>query len=614
MARGHGTSPAGRNAVTTELGAIPTQGGTRFALWSTTARSAAVRLYRAPGELLRTEPLLAHDGGLFERELPGVSSGALYQFVLDDRELPDPYARFLPFGVDGPARVEPRRAPRAAGAFEAPGLHRWVIYEMHVGTFTLEGTWRAARDRLDDLVRLGVNVIEVMPIAAFAGSRGWGYDGVALYAPFAPYGEPDDLCAFVSACHARGLAVVLDVVYNHFGPAGNYLGAYAPEYFTAKHQTPWGDAPDFTEPHLRRLVLDNARYWLEELDFDGLRLDATHAIVDDSPRHVLAELASIASSLSPKRVLIAEDERNDPRLVTSHHLDAIWADDFHHVLHTITTGERDGYYGAYATDVTELARTIERGWRYEGETYEPWKASRGRAATELDAMNLVYCVQNHDQIGNRAFGTRLHHEAGVDAHASAAMLLLFLPMVPLLFMGEEWAASTPFLYFTDFDTELGHSVTRGRREEFGRFRAFADPELRAKIPDPQARSTFESSRLRWEERAREPHARMLALYQRMLALRSSDPVLSAPSRARMACETHGSLLVVRRWLGADERVLLFNAGRAPVPTPLRESEVAERDVLATSLERFHPAEVPGRAAVLLRMTNLAPRTMGGGRT
>jgi maltooligosyltrehalose trehalohydrolase len=470
---------------------------------------------------------------------------------------------------------------------------------MHVGAFTPDGTWRAAGEHLDDLVRLGVNAIEVMPIAAFAGSRGWGYDGVALYAPFAPYGEPDDLRAFVSACHARGLAVVLDVVYNHFGPAGNYLGAYAPEYFTAEHQTPWGNAPDFTEPHLRRLVLDNARYWLEEFDFDGLRLDATHAIIDDSPLHVLAELASIAASLSPKRVLIAEDERNDPRLVTSHHLDAIWADDFHHVLHAITTSERDGYYGAYTADVTELARTIERGWRYEGEIYEPWRAPRGRSAVELDAGNLVYCVQNHDQIGNRAFGTRLHHEAGVDAHASAAMLLLFLPMVPLLFMGEEWAASAPFLYFTDFDAELGRAVTSGRREEFARFRAFADPELRAKIPDPQAPSTFESSRLKWEERTRAPHARVLALYQRMLALRSSDPVLSAPSRATMACETHGSLLVVRRWLGADDRVLLFNPGRATAPIPLEMANVAEHDILARSVERFHPGEVPGHGAVLL---------------
>ncbi len=514
-----------------ELGAVPVPDGARFAVWSTLARTVAVRLFSASGTVLREEPLHAGGSGIYERVVAGVGPGSLYKFVLDGEELPDPYARFLPFGVHGPARVEPRRLRRAgAGAFHPAALERWVIYEAHIGTFTPEGTWAAAQQRLDDLVDLGINAIEIMPIGAFDGARGWGYDGVALFAPYAPYGEPDDLRAFVAACHERAIAVLLDVVYNHFGPDGNYLRAYAPEYFTSKHKTAWGDAPDFAEPHLRRLVLESARYWLDEMGFDGLRLDATHAIIDDSPVSVIADLAAVAASVGLGRVLIAEDERNEPGLVARDHVDAVWADDFHHVMHVLLTGERDGYYGAYAPSVAELARTIERGWRYEGEVYPPWERPRGRPAGMLEAWRFVYAIQNHDQIGNRPFGSRLAHDAGVEAQAAAGVVLLFLPMVPLLFMGEEWAASSPFLYFTDHIAELGQAVTKGRHEEFAHFAGFADASSRERIPDPQARATFERSKLAWDERLREPHAHVLALYRRLITLRRSDVVLAAPSR------------------------------------------------------------------------------------
>ena len=564
------------------LGATPVGSGTRFALWSTTARVAAVRLFDGAGRPQRTERLEPLGEGLFVRTLAGVGPGALYKFVLDDRELPDPYARFLPDGVHGPARVEPVVSEGARRAFEALPFERWSIYELHVGAFTSEGTWDAARERLDGLVELGVTTIEVMPVAAFAGARGWGYDGVALFAPHPSYGSPEALRGFVAACHERGLAVILDVVYNHFGPAGNYLGAYAPEYFTSRHATMWGDAPDFAEPHLRRLVLANARYWLQEFEFDGLRLDATHAIVDDSPTHILSELASLAAGLSPRRILVAEDERNEPGLVTAQHLDAVWADDFHHALAVALTRERDGYYEAYEPCASGLARTIEQGWLYEGQVYPPSGCPRGCPATRLAASNLVYCVQNHDQVGNRPFGTRLHQDAGIEAYAAASVLLLFLPMIPLLFMGQEWAASSPFLYFTDHDAELGRAVTQGRRGEFRHFRGFADPELAAQIPDPQAESTFLRSRLDWTERTATPHARILALYKTLLALRARDLVLSSPSRARMACEARGALLVIRRWLGAEERVLLFNTGseavEAPVPVPIEDLLVASADV------------------------------------
>jgi maltooligosyltrehalose trehalohydrolase len=585
-----------------QLGAVPIDGGTRFCVWSSTAREVAVRIFAAPDRVLRTEPLEPGLDGYFTRTLAEVSPGALYKLVLDGRELPDPYGRFFPFGVHGPARVE-RPCARRAGetrAFSAPPLPSWAIYEIHVGAFTPEGTWAAACTKLDALSALGVNVIEVMPIAAFPGTRGWGYDGVALFAPFAKYGEPDDLRAFVAACHERGLAVILDVVYNHFGPAGNYLSAYSPAYFTAKHKTAWGDAPDFTEPHLRSLVLENARYWLDEFDFDGLRLDATHAIADDSPRHVLADLAALAASFEPPRILIAEDERNDSAIATQHRIDAVWADDFHHVVHVLLTGERDGYYAAYEPSVADLARTIDQGWLYQGETYAPWKTPRGRPAPELAASSFVYSLQNHDQIGNRPLGTRLHHDAGVDAYTAAAMLLLFLPMVPLLFMGEEWAASSPFLFFTDHDSELGAAITRGRHEEFAHFRGFTDPEVRDRIPDPQARSTFESSKLHWDERSREPHAHVLDVYRRMLALRASDPVLSAPSRARTSCSVHGSLLSVRRWVGPEERALLFNAGDVAVaaPFPLAGDDVLLSSTPLGALTQATP--LPARSSVLLR--------------
>jgi maltooligosyltrehalose trehalohydrolase len=553
------------------LGAVPTPEGVKFALWTTTAKTAAVRLYAAPGEPLRTAALVARGDGLFEAVIPDARPGALYTFVLDDRELPDPYARFLPHGVHGLARVEPAPTPRPT--FAAPSLASWVVYELHVGTFTPEGTWRAAMEKLDRVAEIGVTAIEVMPIAAFDGARGWGYDGVALLAPFAGYGEPDDARAFVDACHARGIAVLVDVVLNHFGPSGNYLSAYAPEYFTSRHRTAWGDAPDYAEPHMRALAIEVVRGWLEDFGFDGVRLDATHAILDDSARHILFDLSTLARSLSPPRVLIAEDERNDPSLMTNHELDAVWADDFHHGVHVLLTRERDGYYAGYQPSAAELARTITRGWLYEGQESPLTKKPRGHPAGLLPASSFVYCIQNHDQVGNRALGTRLSHEAGVEAFAAASMLLLFLPMVPLVFMGDEWAASTPFLYFTDHEAKLGEAITAGRREEFAHFGHFSNEASRARIPDPQAQSTFEQSRLVWSERDQPANARVLAIYTRMIGLRKTDPVLSVPSREHLACEARGALLVARRWQGAEERWLVFNTGDSPAAFDYAASDV-----------------------------------------
>jgi maltooligosyltrehalose trehalohydrolase len=546
-------------------GARPLADGTSFVVYAPEAQEVAVRLYdgaKRPRETVRLEP---RGDGVFASTVTSVRAGALYQIVLDGDELPDPYARELPFGVHGPARVvAPAREPALS---QTPALHRWSIYELHVGTFSREGTYRGAIEKLGALVDLGVAAIELLPVAAFAGTRGWGYDGVALFAPYAPYGDPDDLRALIRAAHQHGLAVILDVVYNHVGPTGNYLPRYSQAYFTDSVDTPWGAAPDFSRRPMRNLVLENVRYWLSEFGFDGLRLDATHSIVDPSDRHILSEIVELAAALEPRRRIFMEDERNDPRVVTQAGADAVWADDLHHQVHVLLTKERDGYYAAYEPTVDALAKTIRQGWIYTGQPYDPWKGrKRGAPATPLRPAQLVTCVQNHDQVGNRAFGTRLSHEAGVDRFALAAMLLLFLPTTPLLFMGQEWAATSPFLFFSDHEGELGKAVTNGRRKEFEGFAAFRNPAASEKIPDPQASETFERSKLRWDERTVAPHDRVLALHRTMLRLRRDDPVLSSSCGwDALEAFAHGPVLEVVRRQGSATRRLAVNFSEEKQP-------------------------------------------------
>jgi maltooligosyltrehalose trehalohydrolase len=576
---------------------------TRFSLFTSSASQCAVRLFHDGRTPSRTLPMHARGGGLFELSIEDVGHGALYKFVLDERELPDPYARYLPHGVHGPAMVvEPRYVfhhPRPAQ--RAPGQR--VIYELHVGTFTEHGTYAAACLRLPLLVELGVTTLELMPVAAFAGTRGWGYDGVAAYAPFAGYGTPDELRALVDAAHGLGLSVLLDVVYNHFGPAGNYLSAYSPDYFTKNAHNAWGEALNYAFAPMRALAIDNARYWLEEFRFDGLRLDAVHAIVDESTPHVVKELVDEARRVCPHALLIAEDDRNDPALVRELGLDAIWADDFHHQMHVTLTRERDGYYGAYQPGAADLARAIERGWLYEGQTFSVSERPRGKPATELSAAAFVYCVQNHDQVGNRALGTRLSRDISLDAYCMASTVLLFLPMTPLLFMGQEWAASTPFLFFTDHDAELGEKVVHGRREEFKTFAAFADPAARERIPDPQAPATFERSKLDWSERERDEHTRVLELYRQLLALRQTDPVFMHAGRAELTARARGELLEVRRAWQGEERVLWANLGPEPVPIAF---EPGRKTLLIGELDAQGKL-APASAVVVASAPDLAER-------
>jgi maltooligosyltrehalose trehalohydrolase len=536
---------------------------TRFAVFTTASRCAVVLVDAAERELQRVW-LAPLGDGYYEASVEGVAPGALYWFEVDGKKLPDPYARSLPRGVHGPACVVGAgRARRHALPQRRRSEH--VIYELHVGTFSEEGTFAAAQRRLPALVELGVTTLELMPVAAFAGERGWGYDGVSLYAPHPAYGTLDELCELVDEAHGLGLSVLLDVVYNHFGPAGNYLSAYAESYFSEEHSNAWGKAPSFAHAPLRDLVLENARFWLEEIGFDGLRLDATHAIVDLSAKHVLRELAEQARALSPPRLLFAEDERNLAELVTDVGLSGVWADDFHHQLHVTMTGEREGYYADFEPSAGRLADVINRGWAFSGQVSQVSGKARGSSADGLPAEALVYCIQNHDQVGNRALGERLSRQLSPEAFRAASLLLLFLPMTPLLFMGQEWGAGSPFLYFTDHEPELGELVSQGRRREFAAFAAFADEGAERAIPDPQARSTFEASKLRFRERELPEAALTLELYRAALSLRRTDPVLVRSGRAELSAQVTREVLFVHRSHGSERRVLAMNFGAEPLP-------------------------------------------------
>ncbi|PYE56257.1 malto-oligosyltrehalose trehalohydrolase [Deinococcus yavapaiensis] len=552
------------------LGAHADTNGTTFRAWTTQADAVDVVLFDRDQNELERRSLRRVADGLFEGTFEDVKEGALYKFALGGDAWPDPYARWMPYGVHGPAEVW---APSYEFKHDHPKVRReeLVIYELHVGTFTAEGTYAAATEKLSYLAHLGVNCLELLPLSAFPGRWGWGYDGVAHFAPFKEYGSPEDLMRLIDEAHGLGLVVLLDMVYNHFGPSGNYLPVYSDRYFTARHKTPWGDALDYTNPYLRALVTDSAQHWLKTYRFDGFRLDATQSIQDDSQYHILQELADKVHALGGSHFLFCEDYRNLPDLVTQFHMDGIWADDFHHQVRVCLTGEQDGHFRCYAPKVDELARGIAEGWLYYGQCEWPLEPGfiRGKPADELEASNLIYFVQNHDQIGNRAFGDRLQETAGEDGFLAASMLLLFLPTVPLLFQGQEWMASTRFAFFSDHEGELGHAVSTGRLEEFGHFEAFQKPELRAQIPDPQDETTFHSSKLDWDEANDGVHAKTLGLYRELLRLRREDPVLTHRSRRDLAAGTEGDVLWVRRWNDDQQRVLLVNFGHEEVEIPAR---------------------------------------------
>jgi maltooligosyltrehalose trehalohydrolase len=473
--------------------------------------------------------------GWWSAQVETAAPGADYGFVIDGMEppLPDPRSQWQPNGVHGESRlVDHASFCWSDSNWQAPPLPSALIYELHLGTFTPEGTLRAAESKLDYLKDLGVTHVELMPIANFPGKRGWGYDGVDLYALYQAYGEPEDLKHFVNACHAHGLAVLLDVVYNHFGPVGNYLGKFAP-YFTDNHSTPWGGAVNFEEAgatEVRRFLIDNALMWLADYHMDGLRLDAVHAFNDRSAVHFLEQIAAevkrLGAALGKHFVLIAESDLNDPRIVKAEEaggygLDAQWSDDFHHALFSVISGERAGYYADFGT-LAQLAKALRCVFVYDGNYSEHRGRNHGRQVVGLSGLRFIGFVQNHDQIGNRAKGERVSHESGVGRTKIAAALVLTAPFVPMLFQGEEFGASAPFLYFTDYDDpELGRAISEGRKKEFVAFGWSPD-----QIPDPQAEQSFLDSRLNWAELSEQPHASLLQWHKDLIKLRRSTSELS----------------------------------------------------------------------------------------
>jgi maltooligosyltrehalose trehalohydrolase len=498
-------------------GADVTGSGVRYRTWSD-KQEVELTIYDAGGDVLRKLHLHREGGGYFCAIDEFGRVGDLYRYGFGgEKFFPDPASRWQPFGVHESSMViDPAEFEWTDADFSAPALDDLVIYELHIGTFTREGTFLAAIAKLEHVAALGATAIEIMPVADFPGQRNWGYDGVSLYAPSRAYGHPDDLRALVNAAHAHGLAVILDVVYNHLGPDGNYLSAFHPHYYSSRHKTPWGDGLNFEKPEARQFFVENAPYWRNEFHIDGFRLDATHAIADSSPVHILAEITDAIHACGG--FVIAEDERKLPQLLKRTNagglgFDGSWADDFHHIVHVALTGEKEGYYGKYAGDPEELARTIMRGWLL------PDPGSAARSDEKFLPSQFVFTVSNHDQVGNRAFGERLGHLTEVAAYRAASALVCLVPQTPLLFMGQEWNSSSPFRFFTDHNPTLGKAITKGRRCEFSHFAAFADPAIRDTIPDPQAESTFSTSKLSWEELDDSEHAGIFRLYQECFRLR-----------------------------------------------------------------------------------------------
>jgi malto-oligosyltrehalose trehalohydrolase len=543
------------------FGAALTPDGVRFAIWAPSAEGAQVDVDG------RRVPMQRGAQGFFHCFDAEAAPGSRYAFRFDglDRAVPDPASRFNPDGVHEPSEIVDANAYEwRDGAWLGRTFDDAVIYELHVGTFTPQGTYAAAGERLDYLAALGITAIEVMPLAATPGRWNWGYDGVLPFAPHAPYGRPDDLKRFVDAAHERGLMVLLDVVYNHFGPEGNYLGHYAQHFFTARHQTPWGNGINFDDRSsgvVRQFFIHNALYWLEEYHFDGLRLDAVHAIIDDSDPSFLRELAAAVRGMPSRRAvhLVLENDRNDAALLAR---DAArrpvtytgqWNDDFHHALFVLLTGETRGHYTDYAEPGRMLLRTLQQGFAYQGEHSAYRGEARGSSSAALPPEAFVNFLQNHDQIGNRPDAARLWMLLEPPRMLAAETLLALLPTPILLFMGDEFHAPSRFPFFCDFGEELARAVTEGRRNEFG---SLWQDEM--SVPDPATEAARDAARLDWAALTREPHKIALARARERFALRRQELAPRLPARA-----AGGALLgpasFTARWSLADKSTLTVAA-------------------------------------------------------
>ena len=579
---GRGASPTMQRRHFMPFGAERLDGTrVRFRLWAPAAREVQLVLTPQCGGGLG--PMNTAGDGWWQL-VAEVPAGTRYRFRIDGGlEVPDPASRCNPDGVHGPSEViDPIAYEWRDASWRGRPWHEAVIYELHVGAYTPGGTFLGAMQRLRDLKELGVTAVELMPVAEFAGIRNWGYDGVLPYAPHRRYGRPDDLKRLVDEAHRLGLMMLLDVVYNHFGPEGNYLHAYAPQFFTSRHRTPWGEAINFDgegSPVVRSFFTHNALYWLEEFHFDGLRLDAVHAIADDSRPDILAELAhAVRHGPGDARHvhLVLENDRNEARYLEHaagppRSYDAQWNDDFHHALHVLLTGESDGYYADYAEEPARLlARALVQGFAYQGEHSEFRRRARGEPSTGLPPSAFVNFLQNHDQVGNRACGERLPALASPEAIRAGLALLLLAPAIPLMFMGEEFGSTQPFPFFCDFCGDLARAVTDGRRDEFARFERFADPAARMAIPDPNAAATFDLACIDWTDASRPEHGAWQAYVKRLLALRRERIAPSVPHLIPGAgrFEVEGRAVLYAQWRceGCDDLAVLANLSRAVATT------------------------------------------------
>ncbi len=607
---------------------IKADGGVHFRVWAPERRQVNLVIESGPGSpgliALAPDP---HQEGYHTAFSTEASAGTLYRYELDDDPFhyPDPASRFQPDGPHGPSQVvDPGAFPWTDQQWRGATREGQIIYEMHVGTFTKGGNWQGAQNELEELAKVGITMIEVMPVADFPGRFGWGYDGVGLFSPTWLYGEPDDMRSFVNEAHSRGIAVILDVVYNHLGPDGNYLGAFSPWYFDSKHKNDWGDRINFDGEHsqpVREFFLANASYWISEFHLDGLRLDATQEIHDSSPQHILREVAHSARSAGGSRsiVLIAENESQRtihvrPESEGGYGLDALWNDDFHHSALVALTGRNEAYYSDYLGTPQEFVSVAKYGYLYQGQWYRWQRQPRGTPTLDLPPAAFVNFIQNHDQVANTARGERPNMVATGSKYRAITALMMLMPGTPMLFQGQEFGATTPFLYFCDHKAEISKQVREGRAQFLAQFPSLSLPEMQSVFNDPGNPHTFEMSKLDFSER--QTNLATYELHKDLIALRRNDPVFSNPRPRALDGATLGVDAFLLRYFSElnGDRLLIVNLGTdlylSPSPEPLLAPPAAKSWRLLWSSENplygglgtFPPGgddnwRIPGNAAV-----------------
>jgi maltooligosyltrehalose trehalohydrolase len=617
-------------ARTMHVGAEPLASGQiSFRVWAPEARRLELVLLDDAGKFARREPLHEEADGYYSFISPTARVGSHYFYCLDQQEqlLPDPASRFQPDGPHGPSEViDPNSFRWTDQQWPGIQLEGQVLYEMHVGTFTEEGTWDAAIKQLDELSRIGITALEVMPIATFPGRFGWSYDGVNLFSPTQLYGRPDDFRRFVDRAHQCGMGVLLDVVYNHLGPDGNYLPKFSRDYFSKKHATDWGEAINFDGPnsdHVRSYYLANAAYWIREYHLDGLRLDATQDIHDDSPEHILAAISRTARDAVQRSVVfIAENEPQHSQLVRpresgGYGLDGLWNDDFHHAATVLLSGRNEAYYSDYLGTSQEFVASVKYGFLFQGQWYDWQDNKRGKPAWDLPPKAFINFIQNHDQIANSALGLRCQMGTSPGRYKAMTALMILAPQTPMLFQGQEFAATSPFFYFADHKPELAQRIEEGRKEFLSQFPTIARPENQTKLPPPGDTSTFERSKLKFDER--ETHHELYLLHQDLLRLRREDPTFRAQRKGSVDGAVLGDKAFVLRFFGQqnEDRLLIVNfdsdLSLCPQPEPLLSPvEDADWELMWTSEELKYggggtpPIEttgnwiVPGQSAIVLK--------------